>query len=78
MNINIIDKIKYIRCAQLIEDPFPKLTEKRRFMTWLGKKKFKEEINPWEAYQKGYNKAYKEIINYFKKNKENYDVIKKY
>ncbi len=61
----MIDKIKYIRFSQVIEDPFPEHSDYSRhsplyslFGIGMGKP---EEISIWKAYRMGYEKAYEEL-----------------
>lgn len=65
----ILHAITMVRHTQLIQDPFPKETEEQRnknlrFFRYAWRHHFKEkEISIWEAYMKGYDKAYQEIRN---------------
>lgn len=67
----ILQKIEYIRHSQLITDPFPEVTEMEHMppamFAWVtGQRKNTVSVSPHEAYMKGYDKAYEEIMNYFK------------
>lgn len=60
------DKLKFIRFSQKIVDPFPEHTEYNQIKNIF--KFFRKrhnsspkEISIWEAYKKGYDKAYSEI-----------------
>lgn len=61
------DEVLYCRHSQVIRDPFPDLTASWGFLRFFdnlayARLKCLGMPSPWTAYQKGYDKAYEEIL----------------
>lgn len=62
MKRDIKELINYIRHSRVIKDPFPEHSEYERTYGYFSYKEPPEEISIHEAHQKGYDKAYEEIL----------------